>query len=86
MNVLSQEPSGEDGAARARGPHQRRLIPVNKWPDHHPWPTVPGLRWMIFNAKTNGFDAVIRRVGRRVLIDEAAFFEWVEAQNEEACE
>lgn len=61
-----------------------RLIPVNQWPDHHPWPTVGGLRWMIFNAKSKGFDKVIRRVGRRVLIDEAAFFEWVEARNEES--
>jgi hypothetical protein len=35
------------------------------------------MRHLIFFAKSNGFDAVIRRVGRRVLIDEAAFFHWV---------
>jgi hypothetical protein len=57
-----------------------RLIPVNEWTKHHVWPPAGGLRHLIFNAKTNGFDAVVRRVGRRVLIDERAFFAWVDAQ------
>jgi hypothetical protein len=34
----------------------------------------------VFYAATNGFDKVIRRIGRRVLIDEAAFFEWANSQ------
>ncbi len=58
-----------------------RLIPVPKWP--HPWPTTAGLRWLIFNERKNGAKAFVRRVGRRVLIDEAAFFEWVQAQSGE---
>lgn len=57
-----------------------RLIPITEWSKHHVWPPVGGLRHLIFNAKGNGFDAVVRRVGRRVLIDERAFFEWVDAQ------
>lgn len=59
----------------------RRLIPVPDWPKVHAWPPLGGLRHLIFNAKSNGFDAVIKRAGRRVLIDEAAFFQWVERQN-----
>lgn len=59
-----------------------RLIPVTKWPEIHPWPSVAGLRDLTFHAKRNGFDAVVRRVGRRVLIDEAAFFEWVKRSAE----
>jgi hypothetical protein len=55
-----------------------RLIPVMDWAKHHPWPPVGGLRHLIFNAKSNGFDAVVRRIGRRVLIDEVKFFAWVE--------
>lgn len=55
-----------------------RLIPLTEWPQHHVWPTIGGLRHLVFHAQTNGFAAVVRRVGRRVLIDEAAFFEWVE--------
>ena len=58
--------------------HEARIIPLSKWEQFHPWPTTAGLRHLAFHAKTNGFDAVIRRVGRRVLIDEAAFFAWVD--------
>lgn len=55
-----------------------RLIPASSWNEHHAWPPAGGLRHLIFFAKSNGFNTVIRRVGRRVLIDEAAFFAWVE--------
>lgn len=57
-----------------------RLIPANDWAKHHDWPPLGGLRHLIFFAKVNGFNAVVRRVGRRVLIDEQAFFDWVENQ------
>lgn len=59
----------------------RRLIPVTQWNDHHAWPPQGGLRHLIFHAQTNGFDACVRRVGRRVLIDEAAFFAWADTQD-----
>ena len=64
-------------------PHKRptRLIPVTKWNEHHQWPPIGGLRHLIFFAEENGFEKVIRRCGRRVLIDEAAFFQWMEEQN-----
>ncbi len=57
-----------------------RLIPISKWKDDHPWPPEGGLRHLVFYAATNGFDKVIRRIGRRVLIDEAAFFDWAQTQ------
>lgn len=60
-----------------------RLIPCADWPKYHPWPSVAGLRWMIFNAKVSGFEKVIKRVGRRVLIDEQKFFEFVDDKNKE---
>ena len=56
-----------------------RLIPVPQWTEFHTWPSVSGLRWLIFQEETNGFHSCIKRVGRRVLIDERAFFEWVDA-------
>jgi hypothetical protein len=59
-----------------------RLIPVSKWNDFHPWPTVSALRTYVFLRKRNGFEAVLKRVGRRLLIDESAFFAWVEARSE----
>ena len=62
--------------------HPTQLIPVSEWNKRHPWPPVGGLRHLIFFAKSNGFDKVIRRIGRRVLIDEAAFFHWAEKQGD----
>ena len=63
---------------------QDRLIPVTKWNDYHIYPTVPGLRYLIFNGDTNGFNKVIRRVNGRVLIKESAYFAWVEEINNSA--
>jgi len=57
-----------------------RLIPANEWQKYHVWPPKGGLRHLIFHEKTNGFDRVVRRCGRRVLIDEAAFFEWTKTK------
>ncbi|QBQ55444.1 hypothetical protein E3U44_13715 [Nitrosococcus wardiae] len=59
------------------------LIPVTKWNDHHPWPPIGGLRHLIFFSETNDFKSAFKRVGRRVLVDEAEFFRCVEARNNE---
>ena len=61
-----------------------KLIPATTWNEYHPWPPRGGLRHLIFNANTNGFDQCVRRCGRRVLIDEAAFFDWMARQPENA--
>jgi hypothetical protein len=59
-----------------------RFVPVTKWPDLHPWPNIGGLRHLIFNAQKNGFNKVIVRAGRRVLLDERAFFEWLDEKRD----
>lgn len=59
---------------------EKRLIPVTKWNEYHPWPPVGGLRHLIFFEKTNGFAHCVVRLGRRVLIDEDRFFEWAERE------
>ena len=56
----------------------RRLIPASKWHQYHPWPTQAGLRDLILKAHRHGLEFAIRRVGRRVLIDETGFFAWVD--------
>lgn len=58
-----------------------KLIPLTEWSKHHSWPPLGGLRHLVFNAKENGFHKVIRRCGRRILINEKAFFEWIEENN-----
>jgi hypothetical protein len=59
----------------------KRLIPVTKWNDYHIWPPIGGLRHLIFYEQTNGFHHCVVRLGRRVLIDEEKFFEWVKNEN-----
>lgn len=60
---------------------ETKLIPLTKWNSHHEYPPQGQLRWLVFNASSNGFDKVIRRIGRRVLISEPDFFAWVNQQN-----
>ncbi len=68
-------------AMQATAEHTTRLIPLTQWPQFHAWPPVGGLRHLVFNRQTNGFAPCVKKAGARVLIDEAAFFAWVEAQN-----
>lgn len=64
------------------GVNGRRFIPATQWSKFHSWPSLGGLRNLIFKGKENGFDSCIVRVGRRVLIDEARFFQWMDLQKQ----
>jgi hypothetical protein len=57
-----------------------RYITVPNWNNYHDWPPLGGLRNLIFHRTTNGLDKfnVIKKVGKRILIDETAFFKWIE--------
>jgi hypothetical protein len=59
----------------------KRLIPVPRWPDYHDYPSILGMRSLIFNAKTNGFATAFKRVQKRVLIDEDEFFACIDRLN-----
>ena len=39
--------------------------------------TPASLRWLLFNRGSNGLDAAVVQLGRRVLIDETAFVAWL---------
>jgi hypothetical protein len=57
---------------------------VAKFAETYPNFTTPSsLRWLIFNADSNSMNKfdVIERIGRRVLINEANFFLWLESIN-----
>ena len=56
----------------------RKLYTVRQWAEQHGWPSEGGLRHLIFHAATNGFDKVIRRAGRRILLDEHEFNRWID--------
>jgi hypothetical protein len=63
---------------------QRSLLNVNQFTERHPAFTVGALRWMIFNAQSNDFQksGALIRLGKRVLIDEEKFFQWVDGQQQ----
>jgi len=75
--IIDPEPTTDIAPERPK----TRFIPVNDWPKYHPWPTEKGLRRMVDDEMTNGFHVVVKRVRRRVLIDEAAFFRWVDEED-----
>lgn len=57
-----------------------RLIPLAKWNEYHPYPTVGALRQYKFYKDTNGFDEVLEYGGGnggRILINEDEFFKWL---------
>jgi hypothetical protein len=61
----------------------RTLLTVRQFAEKHPAIPIGGIRWQIFNEETNGLkeSGAIIRVGRKVLIDEARYFAWVDASN-----
>lgn len=66
------------------------LLTVRQFSERHRAFTESSLRWLIFQAKPrissrgempgNGLQCALVRLGRRLLIDEAAFFAWLEQQ------
>lgn len=72
----------------------RTLLTVRQFSDKHPAFPQGSLRNLIFLASTrktsqgtipgNGLATALMRVGRKLLIDEAKFFEWLDHQNANA--
>jgi len=48
--------------------------------DENPGISISTVRWWVFNAKENGLDRAIVKIGGRVYIDNKRFDEWVESQ------
>jgi len=69
----------------------RTLLTVKQFSQRHPAFSEGSLRFQIFNAEPrktsrgeiagNGLSAALVRLGRKVMIDEAAFFAWLDGQN-----
>jgi len=58
------------------------LLTVNQFSEKHPAFPHGGLRHRIFHAETNGLKAsgALIRNGRRILIDEEKFFDWLKCE------
>jgi hypothetical protein len=51
-----------------------------------PGMTIGGLRMLLFHSRTNGLESCVVRLGRKLLIDEAAFVQWLDGMREQARE
>lgn len=68
-----------DNQNQSSNPTVKIYLTVKDFAKKHSIFSENSLRWMIFNRSTNGFDCCFRKVGKkRVVIDEAAFFEKIE--------
>ena len=56
-------------------------LTVKQMAAKHPAFSEASLRYHIFNETKNGIDKAIKRVGRKILIDEGLFFQWLEDMN-----
>jgi len=73
-------------------PQPRMLLTVRQFSDKHQAFTQGSLRNLIFlaeNRKTskgvikgNGLDVALVRIGRKLLIDERKFFQWIDVQQD----
>ncbi|MDA8021272.1 MAG: DNA-binding protein [Thermoanaerobaculia bacterium] len=61
-----------------RLPRLEDLKTVKQLCEEHPELFSEGsLRWLLFNAATNGFETCVLRMGRKILIDEIALRQWL---------
>jgi len=60
----------------------KRKVSLNEWHQHHKWPSMDTLLYLISNAHENGFDEVISRDRWRIMIDEEKFFEYFDVAKE----
>jgi hypothetical protein len=58
----------------------QNYLTVKQMAAKHPAFSEASLRYHIFHEKTNGFDKVVHRIGRKILINENRFSEWLEGQ------
>ncbi len=47
----------------------------------YPWLTEGGIRHFLFHMNENGLHRAVKKMGRRILIDEDEFFNWIEEQS-----
>lgn len=56
----------------------KRYLTVRQTAERYPAFTQGSIRWIIFNKDHNQFASVIRKLGKKIVIDEAEFVAWVE--------
>jgi hypothetical protein len=55
------------------------FITIGQYTSRYSWPNEKAMRWLIYTAEEKGIGNCFIRVGRRVLVDEKAFLNWLES-------
>jgi hypothetical protein len=55
---------------------------VKQLAEKNPCFTESAIRWMLFNRKTNGLSVAVTKLGKKILVDDQKFNEWVESHRE----
>ena len=58
----------------------KNYLTVKQMAAKHPVFSEASLRYHIFNERRNGLDKALIRVGKKILINEDAFWDWLENQ------
>lgn len=58
------------------------LVPLSRWNDYYPYPTIGALRQLVFHNEDDFRKRVTRTIGKRMYIKVSAFKEWVESTQE----
>ncbi len=56
-----------------------RYLTVRQYAEAHPWPSASAIRHLIFSNRGDFRKQCVIRVGRRVLLKEAAVLDWIAA-------
>jgi hypothetical protein len=60
--------------------NEPQFLTVEQLAVKYPAFTEPSLRWLLFNRETNGLNAAVVQLGRKLLIDEQAFVAWLRSR------
>ena len=55
---------------------------VKQLAEKNPYLTESAIRWMLFNRKTNGLSVAVTKLGKKILVDDEKFDQWVESHGE----
>lgn len=53
------------------------LVPISQFAQTYSWPSEAGMRMYAFKAKELGIEECFVRIGRRLLVDPAKFFDLI---------
>ena len=67
-------------------PPSTTLYTIAQFSERHPFISQGGLRFQIFNSKDNDLEQLgaLVRLGKRVLINEPKYFEWIDSQQDDS--